>query len=249
MRRFPHYNQFDAMDCGPTCLQMIASFYGKKYTLQTLRDKSYITREGVSMLGISDAAESIGFHTTGVRISLNKLKEDVPLPCILHWNQNHFVVCYEIIKKKKGWVYRIADPASSLVDFREEEFCKCWLSTKSQGEDVGALLALEPSPTFYELDDDLLTKEVKSRSLSFFFKYLSPYKKQLFQLLLGMLVISGLQIIFPFLTQSLVDTGIRDANLNFITLRCLLSNSGKPSLLKHASGKNRRPHAGSSNTL
>ena len=218
MRRFPHYNQFDAMDCGPTCLQMIARFYGKKYTLQTLRDKSFITREGVSMLGISDAAEAIGFHTTGVRISLNKLKEYVPLPCILHWNQNHFVVCYEIIKKKKGWVYRIADPASSLVDFSEEEFCKCWLSTKSQGEDVGALLALEPSPTFYELDDELFTKEIKSRSLSFFFKYFSPYKKQLFQLLLGMLVISGLQIIFPFLTQSLVDTGIRDANLNFITL-------------------------------
>ena len=218
MRRFPHYNQFDAMDCGPTCLQMIARYYGKKYTLQTLRDKSFITREGVSMLGISDAAEAIGFHTIGVKISLKRFKEEVPLPCILHWNQNHFVVCYEITKKKKEWVYRIADPASSLVDFKEEEFCKCWLSTECQGEGVGALLALEPSPAFYEQEDDLFMKEMKSRSLSFFFRYFSPYKKQLFQLILGMVVISTLQIIFPFLTQSLVDTGIRDANLNFITL-------------------------------
>lgn len=97
MRRFPHYLQLDAMDCGPTCLRMIAKYYGKSYSLETLRSRSFITREGVSMLGISDAAESIGFRTSGVRISLKQLKEDMPLPCILHWNQNHFVVCYAII--------------------------------------------------------------------------------------------------------------------------------------------------------
>ena len=98
MKRFPHYIQLDAMDCGPSCLRMIAKYYGKTYSLQTLRARSFITREGVSMLGISDAAEFIGFRTSGVRITFKQLVEDVPLPCILHWNQNHFVVCYDIRK-------------------------------------------------------------------------------------------------------------------------------------------------------
>ena len=93
IKKFPHYLQPDSMDCGPTCLRMIAKHYGKNFSLQTLRARSFITREGVSMLGISDAAEFIGFRTTGVRISFAQLLEDVPLPCILHWNQNHFVVC------------------------------------------------------------------------------------------------------------------------------------------------------------
>lgn len=99
-KSFPHYLQLDAMDCGPTCLRMISKYYGRTYSLQTLREKSFITREEVSMLGISDAAESIGFHTNGVRITFEQLVEDVALPCILHWNQNHFVVCYNIKKKR-----------------------------------------------------------------------------------------------------------------------------------------------------
>ena len=103
MSSFPHYTQLDAMDCGPTCLRMIAKHYGRSYTLQTLRERSFITREGVSMLGISDAAESIGMHTQGVRITLEQLMEDAPLPCILHWNQNHFVVLYKISRKKVGF--------------------------------------------------------------------------------------------------------------------------------------------------
>lgn len=216
MKRFPHFRQLDAMDCGPTCLRMIAQYYGKSYSLQTLRAHSFITREGVSMLGISDAAESIGFRTSGVRITLSQLKEDMPLPCILHWNQMHFVVCYDIKKKKDGYLYYIADPASQLVTYREEEMRRCWLATKVGGEEKGAALALEPSPEFYERDDERTTE--KGNSLSFFFKYLLPYKKQLTQLMLGMLTVSLLQLIFPFLTQSLVDVGIRDGNLNFITL-------------------------------
>ena len=110
LNSFPHYLQLDAMDCGPSCLRMIAKYYGKSYSLQTLRARSFITREGVSMLGISDAAESIGFRTSGVRISLEQLKKDVPLPCILHWNQNHFVVCYDIKKKRR---LRLPDSSSS----------------------------------------------------------------------------------------------------------------------------------------
>lgn len=213
---FPHYLQLDAMDCGPTCLRMIAKFYGKAYSLQTLRAHSFITREGVSMLGISDAAESIGFRTMGVRITLEQLREEMPLPCILHWKQNHFVVCHAIKKKKDGYRYHIADPASQLVTYGDEEMKKCWLATKVDGEEKGASLALEPSPDFYTREDE--QESERKNGLGFFFRYLFPYKKELIHLLLGMLVVSMLQLIFPFLTQSLVDTGIRDGNLSFITL-------------------------------
>ena len=126
------------MDCGPTCLRMISRYYGKIYSLQTLRDRSFITREGVSMLGISDAAESIGFRTSGVRISFQQLIEDVPLPCILHWQQRHFVVCYKIRKKRNKYFFHIADPATGLVTYHEEELKKCWLSTKIDGEKKGS---------------------------------------------------------------------------------------------------------------
>lgn len=215
LNSFPHYLQHDAMDCGPTCLRMIAKYYGKTYSLQTLREHSFITREGVSMLGISDAAEFIGFRTSGVRISLQQLVEDMPLPCILHWNQNHFVVCYGIKKKKDGYRFSIADPARQLVTYHEEEFKKCWLATKVEGEEKGTALALEPGPEFYERDDE---QDSGERNLRFFLKYLSPYKKQVVQLVFGMVAASLLQLIFPFLTQSLVDVGIRDGNLSFITL-------------------------------
>lgn len=213
---FPHYLQLDAMDCGPTCLRMIAKYYGKTYSLQTLRAHSFITREGVSMLGISDAAESIGFRTMGVRITLEQLREEMPLPCILHWKQNHFVVCYDIKKKKDGYRYHIADPTSQLVTYGDQEMKKCWLATKVDGEEKGAALALEPSPDFHTHEDEHETE--RKNGLGFFFRYLFPYKKELIHLLLGMLVVSMLQLIFPFLTQSLVDTGIRDGNLSFITL-------------------------------
>lgn len=104
MKSFPHYQQLDSMDCGPSCLRMIAKYYGRCYSLQNLRERSFITRQGVSMLGISDAAESIGMRTQGVRINLQQLVEDVPLPCILHWNQNHFVVLYDIKKKRQSFL-------------------------------------------------------------------------------------------------------------------------------------------------
>ena len=112
---FPYYHQADAMDCGPTCLRMIAKYYGKSYSLQTLRARSFISREGVSLLGISDAGEAIGFRTAGVHVSFDQLITDVPLPCILHWNQNHFVVCYGIKKKRGEYWFRIADPGKQLV--------------------------------------------------------------------------------------------------------------------------------------
>ena len=216
MDRFPHYNQLDAMDCGPTSLRMIAKYYGKSYTLQTLRERCFITREGVSMLGISDAAEFIGFRTIGVRISFEQLAKEALLPCILHWNQNHFVVCYKIKMYKNGDadIY-IADPASMKVTYRKKEFLKCWLSTKQDSIDRGTALLLEPGPTFNDAIDE---RRSTKRDFAFFARYLMPYKSQFIQLIIGMVVGSGLQMIFPFLTQSLVDVGIRDCNLGFITL-------------------------------
>ncbi|MDR1222049.1 MAG: peptidase domain-containing ABC transporter [Tannerella sp.] len=212
---FPLYMQFDALDCGPTCLRMIAKHYGHSYTLQNLREKCFITREGVSMLGISDAAESIGMHTQGVRITFEQLEKDALLPCILHWNQNHFVVCYGIKKKRGNYVIRIADPARQKYNMTKEEFLKCWISSKLEGEDTGTALLLAPSPDFYEQEDDKTRQEKK---LTYFFRYLRPYKSQYAQIITGMIVGSILAMIFPFLTQAVVDQGIGNNNLNFITL-------------------------------
>ena len=212
-KSFPHYTQLDSVDCGPSCLRMIAKYYGRSYTLQTLRDKSFITREGVSMLGISDAAESIGMHTQGVKITLEQLVKDVPLPCILHWNQNHFVVLYRIDKKKKG--FSIADPAGQKYEMNREEFCRCWYSSKTIEKDTGTALLLKPSPDFYDYEDD---KKKQEKNLSYYFRYLLPYKSQYAQIIIGMIVGMVLSLIAPFLTQAVVDQGIGNNNLPFITL-------------------------------
>jgi len=221
-KSFPLYTQLDSMDCGPTCLRMIAKHYGRSYTLQNLRERSFITREGVSMLGISDAAESIGMHTQGVRITLDQLVEDAPLPCILHWNQNHFVALYRLSpvpspnwRGGQGVRFYIADPAGQKYVMNEEEFCRCWYSSKNQGKDTGTALLLEPSPDFYDYEDDI---EKQQKNLSYFFRYLLPYKSQYAQIIIGMILGSVLALFFPFITQAVVDQGIGNNNLNFITL-------------------------------
>lgn len=216
VRRFPYYLQHDAADCGPASLRMIAKYYGKEYSAEMLRRHCYISREGVSMLGISDAAEYIGFRTIGVRISFEQLAEEALLPCILHWNQNHFVVCYKIEKKRKGkYNIYISDPASQRLCYTKDEFLKCWLSTKSDNIDKGSALLLEPGVDFGNREEEV---EAKKHSLSFFLNYLLPYKGQFVQLLFGMIVGSLLQLIFPFLTQAMVDWGIGEKNLSLITL-------------------------------
>lgn len=214
--RFPHYHQLDSADCGPSCLRMIARHYGRTYTLETLRERCFITREGVSMLGISDAAESIGMRSMGVKISVEQLAKDAILPCILHWNQHHFVVLYKVSRHRKGGHrFHIADPASQKAVFREEELERCWLAKKENGEDVGMALLLEPGPDFMAYEDE---KRSAKRDLFFFVRYLLPYKRQFLQLVIGMFLGMVLQIIFPFLTQSLVDVGIRSADLGFVSL-------------------------------
>ncbi|HUW05748.1 MAG TPA: peptidase domain-containing ABC transporter [Williamwhitmania sp.] len=211
---FPHYNQPDAMDCGPTCLRMVARYHGKHYNIQTLRERSHISRLGVSMLGISRAAESIGFRTLGVKIPFEKLRDDAPLPAIVHWNQNHFVVVYKISGRKGKERIHVADPAGGLVTFNREEFTRCWASTGSNEEPQGTALLLEPTPEFYSTDDE----KPNRKSFGYLFRYLKPYHKLLLQLLLGLILGSLLQLIFPFLTQSIVDYGIGNRNISFIYL-------------------------------
>ena len=211
MKHFPHYIQYDAMDCGPTCLRMVAAFYGKCYSLEGLREKSFITREGVSMLGISEAAEKIGFRSICVQVGYEKLQE-APLPCIIHWNQQHFVVVYKL-NDKHFWV---ADPGAGKLKYTKEEFCNCWLSSRKNEEDTGVALLLEPTPEFYTIEDE--GDEVNRRGFSFLYSYLRPYRGLVGQLLLGLLLGSMIQLMLPFLTQSVVDFGINNQNLGFIYL-------------------------------
>lgn len=212
MKKFPHYTQHDTMDCGPTCLRMVSAFYGKRYSLERLREKSFITREGVSMLGISEAAEHIGFRSMCVQIGYEKLLE-APLPCIVHWNQQHFVVVYKT-SDKYVWV---ADPGAGKLKYRREEFCNCWLSSRKAGENRGVALLLEPTPDFYMEEGE--EGEVQKRKwLGSLYVYLRPYRHLVGQLFLGLLLGSMIQLLFPFLTQSIVDFGISNQNLGFIYL-------------------------------
>lgn len=214
---FPHYVQLDAMDCGPTCLRMIAKYYGRSYSIQYLRERSFITRQGVSMLGISDAAEVIGFRTSGVKITFEQLVQEKPFPCIFHWNQNHFVVCYGIKKKRnEDYDIHISDPVGKKYVLNKSAFLACWISSRLKGEDTGTALLLEPTPAFYAREDGLDT--LGKKSMSHFIGYLRPYRSQIVQLIVGLLVTSGLSLILPFLTQAVVDQGIGNHNLNFVTL-------------------------------
>jgi ATP-binding cassette subfamily B protein len=213
---FPITHQHDAMDCGPACLQMIAKHYGKHYRQEYLRDNCFLTREGVSLLGISEAAEKIEFRTTGVKITFEQLCE-APLPCIVHWKQRHFVVVYHLPNPSKGgakMLVKVADPAHGLIKYTQEEFLNGWLSSRKDGEDTGIALLLEPTPEFYAQDGERSDRT----KFAFILKYLRPYRKLITQLFLGMLLGTLLQLIFPFLTQSIVDYGINNNNLSFVTL-------------------------------
>ena len=235
---FPYYTQLDAMDCGPTSLRIVAQYYGRHYSLQNLRERCHLTREGVSLLGISDAAESIGFRTTGVKITWEQLRDAALLPCIVHWNQQHFVVVYKIALKRGKWRVYVSDPASGLLEYSEEQFLKAWIQIRelpdaadqSDGPDRdtrsgppassfrssgrGIALLLEPTPAFYREKGD----EDKRLKPGYLLQYLRPYKNYLAQLALAMLTASVLSLILPFLTQSVVDKGIGTGNLSFVVM-------------------------------
>ena len=211
------FRQKDAMDCGPSCLAMIVKFYGLQPNIEVIRHTCALSREGVSLLGISKAAESIGFKTISGRLSFNTLVTEAPLPCIVHWNQNHFIVVHKIKKiKKRQYAFYVADPARGMVSYNREEFCEHWVSTKTNGEEKGIVLLLEPTEQLYsQQNQDVIS--IKSR-VGFLWKYIKTYKNFFTQLILGLLLGSLLQLIFPFLTQSIVDTGIGGKDIGFIWL-------------------------------
>ena len=213
MKKFPIYQQADQKDCGPTCIKIIAKHYGKTLNIEHLRNLSETTREGSSLLGLSEAAEKIGFHTIGVKVSFTKLQE-ANLPCILHWNKEHFVVLY---KAKNGRQY-VSDPAYGLITYSTQEFIKFWIGNNAdENTEEGIALLIEPTPKFHNLDPDG-EGEGKKFNFTFISQYLFRYKKFILQLAIGLLAGSLLQLIVPFLTQSIVDVGIKDQDINFIYL-------------------------------
>lgn len=203
-KTFPYYKQPDRMDCGPTCLRMVAKYYGRNIRVQTLRKLCEINKDGVSLLGISDAAEKIGFRTVGAKLRSSDLL-DIELPCILHWQQDHFVVLYKTKKDK----FYIADPSKGLLVSNEKDFNRHW---SGKGFDEGIALLMSPTPDFFDQEDE----NVAPVNFSFLFRYLTSYKKLIIQLLVGLLVGSLLQLVIPMLTQSIVDIGINTHNVNFI---------------------------------
>jgi ATP-binding cassette subfamily B protein len=207
---FPFVKQPDAMDCGPACLKMVAAFYKKSFSLESVRKRCFITREGVSFLGLSEAADSLGFRTIGVKIPFEMLTGNVPLPCIVHWKQRHFIVVYKI-KNNKIWA---ADPAVGPVKYDREEFTRNWASTMADGKPAGLVLIIEPTPAFFEKESE----HEKSHGFKFLFKYFRLYDKYFYQLILGLLIGSCIQLIIPFLTQSIVDIGLNNNDIGFIYL-------------------------------
>lgn len=210
-RKFPFFKQLDSRDCGPTCLKIIAKHYGKTIRIQKLRELSETIRIGSTLKGLSEASESIGIRTLPAKLNLKKLDE-IPLPCILHWNKNHFVVLYDI---KKDFFY-FSDPAHGLLKYTKTEVLNHWIGNNADDTiDEGVALLLEPTPKFYENEFESSSDKF---NFSFLFKYLIQYKRFLIQLLFGLLAGSLLQLIFPFLTQSIVDVGIKNQDISFVYL-------------------------------
>ena len=214
MNNFKVERQHDCMQCGIACLQMICNYYGKEYSLDSLSKICFATTEGVSMLGISETATSLGFHVVNVKCTVKTLTE-VSLPSILHWNQNHFVVLYRVKNEKK---FYIADPGKGLVTYSLEEFKKHWISTNSNGQDKGIAMFLETTPTFFTHQMEDKKKICGKRSFHFLFGYVKKYRKYFGQVILGLIVGSLSQLVLPFLTQSIVDVGIKNQDIGFVWL-------------------------------
>lgn len=209
--------QRDSMDCGPTCLHMVAGYYGKWYPIQTLRQRCHITREGVSLLGICEAAESIGLRATGVKITWDQLRDEMPLPNIVHWNQKHFVVIHEIRTRRGRTIIKVADPASGLLEYDSKVFCKNWIQS-DDNDPHGIALMLEPTPEFYRYENETEYAQEKWYGFLHIIAYLRPYKSYIVQILLAMLTASFISLLIPLITQSVVDKGIGTGNLSFVVL-------------------------------
>ncbi|MDR0429060.1 MAG: peptidase domain-containing ABC transporter [Tannerellaceae bacterium] len=226
--KFPFYKQLDAMDCGPSCLRMICSYYGKNYSLNMFRELCHQSRDGVSLQNISRAAEKVGFKTVGGKFTIDIFINKIPLPCIIFWDQKHFVVVYKIKKSGASYNVFVADPGKGKIKYTLKEFLNHWTGTDSHSEAKGIGLLLEPTNEFKNIDNEA---SIEPNKIKFLGKYFLKYKKYFGQLILGLILGSIIQLILPFLTQSIVDTGISSQNTNFIVLvliaqfALLLSNS------------------------
>ena len=207
MSKFPFYNQIDSQDCGVACLRMISKYYGKSFSSQFLRERCFATREGVSLLTISKEAESLGLKSIGVKTTLDEISG--ALPVIAHWNQDHFIIIYKITRDK---VF-VADPSIGKVEYSKADFLKKWAQTSENGNEMGICLVLEPTPLFSEQVEDK-----DKTDISFLMAYIKPYRKFLIQLGIGLLFGSLLQLLFPFLTQAIVDVGVANQDLSFVYL-------------------------------
>jgi len=214
IKNFPFYKQPDAKDCGPTCLRIISKYYGKEISLHYIRKLSETTREGSNLAGLSNAAEDLGFNTLGMKINFEVLKNDTPLPCIVHWRKSHYIVVYNIDIKNDS-VY-VSDPGYGLITYTKENFIKSWIGENANEKtEEGVILALETSPLFFKNKFD---KKESKASISFLLKYFIKYKRLVIQLIAGLIISSLLTLTFPFLTQNIVDIGIKSQDLNIIYL-------------------------------
>jgi ATP-binding cassette, subfamily B, bacterial len=207
---FPFYPQHDEMDCGATCLRMVARHFGRFYSLEYLRELTHMDRQGVSMLGISEAAETIGMQSLAVETTFEQLASVIPFPCIVHWDQSHFVVVYRI-HRNRVW---IADPAKGKYQLDQQDFMQHWISSWDENEPHGIVLLLQTTPEFYSRDGEKIDKG----GLSYILKYFNNYSNLIFQLCIGLFLGMLMQLIFPFLIRGVVDVGINNRNLNFISL-------------------------------
>jgi ATP-binding cassette subfamily B protein len=208
MIKFPHYKQYDDMDCGPACLRIICRYYGKNFSLDYFRSLTHTNRQGTTLLSLAEGAEKTGLHTMAAKLSYNDLEEAAPYPCIAFWNHKHYVVVYRI---KRNKVY-VSDPAHGLLTYTKEEFLKSW----ALDSDKGIVLTVERSPEFDKAEDP--AGATSGNGFRHMLKYLTRYRRELVQIALGLAVAGILQLIFPFLTQSIVDIGIRNRDISFIYL-------------------------------
>jgi len=229
LKKFPNDRQLDMMDCGPACLKMLAKYYGKYYSLQYLRDKCGTTKEGISFLDLSHAAEEIGLRTLSVKATLSDLLYKVPLPVVVHWDNSHFVVVYKVKGAKRkhqgtatGTIY-VSDPAKGYVNYSTKEFTKKWIKADttvatSAGnlEKAGILMAIEPQAEFYQKQAN--EKIERMKTLANFLGYFRAYKKSFINLGIVMLLITILQGFLPFISKAVIDVGIQTHDLDFINI-------------------------------
>lgn len=211
-KKYPFYRQYDQKDCGPTCLKMICKYHGRTFGVDYLREIASLSGDGTSLGGLADAGEKVGLSSLALNVTYEVLSEQIPLPCIAHWRQRHYVVVFEINKDK----IIVGDPAHGLITYNKIDFLKGWIPEKKPDENSeGVVLLFETTPLFFEQNDK---QAIKKSLTGFIFRYFKPYKRFIIQILLGLLVTTLLQFALPFLTQQIVDTGINTRNLNFVTL-------------------------------